>query len=144
MAECLGILGRLTISETFCIASKICLSLLIFSAVCVHIPVFSEAVIALCCNSRWLLLLYHLQLSCFFSHFFEICTFKLNTGTGKGGTSIWGKKFEDEFHESLRVCILCSCTGSSACIVVAVIYAFHLYNYLHGQREQFSQHKVFA
>jgi len=26
-------------------------------------------------------------------------------GTGKGGTSIWGKKFEDEFHESLRVCI---------------------------------------
>jgi len=27
----------------------------------------------------------------------------LHIGTGKGGTSIWGKKFEDEFHESLRV-----------------------------------------
>jgi len=27
----------------------------------------------------------------------------LYVGTGKGGTSIWGKKFEDEFHESLRV-----------------------------------------
>lgn len=25
------------------------------------------------------------------------------TGTGKGGTSIWGKKFEDEFHETLKV-----------------------------------------
>ena len=26
-----------------------------------------------------------------------------NAGTGKGGTSIWGKKFEDTFHESLKV-----------------------------------------
>jgi peptidyl-prolyl cis-trans isomerase-like 3 len=25
------------------------------------------------------------------------------TGTGKGGTSIWGRKFEDEFHETLKV-----------------------------------------
>ena len=25
-------------------------------------------------------------------------------GTGKGGTSIWGRKFEDEFHETLKVC----------------------------------------
>lgn len=25
------------------------------------------------------------------------------TGTGKGGTSIWGKKFEDEFKEELKV-----------------------------------------
>jgi len=32
--------------------------------------------------------------------------FQLYLGTGKGGTSIWGKKFEDEFHESLRVHIL--------------------------------------
>ena len=24
-------------------------------------------------------------------------------GTGKGGTSIWGRKFEDEFHETLKV-----------------------------------------
>ena len=29
------------------------------------------------------------------------------TGTGKGGTSIWGKKFEDEFHETLKVKSLC-------------------------------------
>lgn len=26
------------------------------------------------------------------------------TGTGKGGNSIWGRKFEDEFHETLKVC----------------------------------------
>lgn len=25
------------------------------------------------------------------------------TGTGKGGTSIWGRKFEDEFSEHLKV-----------------------------------------
>ena len=25
------------------------------------------------------------------------------TGTGKGGSSIWGGKFADEFHETLKV-----------------------------------------
>ena len=25
------------------------------------------------------------------------------TGTGKGGTSIWGRKFEDKFYETLKV-----------------------------------------
>lgn len=29
------------------------------------------------------------------------------TGTGKGGTSIWGKKFNDEIRESLKVTISC-------------------------------------
>ena len=28
------------------------------------------------------------------------------TGTGKGGTSIWGRKFDDEFHETLKVYII--------------------------------------
>lgn len=27
------------------------------------------------------------------------------TGTGKGGTSIWGRKFEDEFKEELKVSV---------------------------------------
>ena len=27
------------------------------------------------------------------------------TGTGKGGTSIWGKKFNDEIRESLKVIV---------------------------------------
>jgi cyclophilin family peptidyl-prolyl cis-trans isomerase len=26
------------------------------------------------------------------------------TGTGRGGTSIWGRKFNDEIRESLKVC----------------------------------------
>lgn len=29
------------------------------------------------------------------------------SGSGKGGTSIWGRKFEDEYSEYLKVCILC-------------------------------------
>lgn len=27
------------------------------------------------------------------------------TGTGKGGTSIWSRKFEDEFKEDLKVSV---------------------------------------
>mgnify|MGYP001040070896 CR=1 FL=1 len=30
------------------------------------------------------------------------------TGTGKGGTSIWGRKFPDEFDPTLQVCALCA------------------------------------
>lgn len=47
------------------------------------------------------------------SNYYNGCVFHRNikgfivqtgdpSGTGKGGTSIWGKKFADEFHESLR------------------------------------------
>lgn len=34
-----------------------------------------------------------------------MCPFVLGdpTGTGKGGNSIWGKKFPDEFKEELKV-----------------------------------------
>jgi cyclophilin family peptidyl-prolyl cis-trans isomerase len=28
------------------------------------------------------------------------------TGTGKGGTSIWGRKFPDEFDSTLTVCVM--------------------------------------
>lgn len=28
------------------------------------------------------------------------------TGTGRGGTSIWGRKFNDEIRESLKVSML--------------------------------------
>ena len=28
--------------------------------------------------------------------------FFISLGTGKGGTSVWGRKFEDEFHDSLK------------------------------------------
>ena len=40
----------------------------------------------------------------------ELCTkmgqlkeLPIIAGTGKGGESIWGGKFEDEFHETLKV-----------------------------------------
>lgn len=56
------------------------------------------------------------QLQHFFFHSFSfyfvdkndivlLCFFKKNScsGSGKGGTSIWGRKFEDEFSEHLKV-----------------------------------------
>jgi len=41
----------------------------------------------------------------FLQNLLKLSVYKLVLGTGKGGTSIWGKKFEDEIDESLRVCI---------------------------------------
>jgi peptidyl-prolyl cis-trans isomerase-like 3 len=39
------------------------------------------------------------------------------TGTGKGGQSIWGRPFNDEIRQTLKVCLYyvmtkCCCTGS--------------------------------
>lgn len=46
----------------------------------------------------------------------KMSSFHINSsGTGKGGTSIWGRKFEDEYSEHLKVsissskCYCCSC-----------------------------------
>lgn len=33
------------------------------------------------------------------------------TGTGRGGTSIWGRKFNDEIRESLKVSMLSNLTN---------------------------------
>ena len=48
-------------------------------------------------------------LKCYSFHYRNIKDFMFQTGdptgTGKGGNSIWGKKFEDEFHETLKVCV---------------------------------------
>ena len=30
-----------------------------------------------------------------------------SSGTGKGGDSIWGNKFPDEFSDELKVCLMC-------------------------------------
>ena len=46
------------------------------------------------------------------------------SGTGKGGTSIWGKKFDDEFHETLKVSTLYNSllnTGSPPPIYKALV-----------------------
>ena len=50
-------------------------------------------------------------------------------GTGKGGDSIWGGKFEDEFHETLKVsAYMCSytCTGMHIASVHLVEMNTHL------------------
>ena len=43
------------------------------------------------------------------------------TGTGKGGQSIWGGKFEDEFHDSLKVCSRWTSTAPSS--MSTLVYA---------------------
>ena len=42
-------------------------------------------------------------------------------GTGKGGKSIWNRKFEDEFHENLKV----STFTLAALSTDAVIFGWH-------------------
>lgn len=57
------------------------------------------------------------------------------TGTGKGGTSIWGKKFNDEIRESLKV-------SSSAVLITVMPCLLWVYALLevvfgrHGRVEQ--------
>lgn len=66
----------------------------------------------------------------FFVNLLKLPVFKSYIGTGKGGTSIWGKKFEDEFHESLRVCILFSVVPvgyiSTAQLLIDCVPCMHL------------------
>lgn len=63
---------------------------------CEEVPIASQNFLALCA-----------------SHYYDNCIFHRNikgfmvqtgdpTGNGKGGKSIWGKKFEDELNPSLR------------------------------------------
>lgn len=44
------------------------------------------------------------------------------TGTGKGGTSIWGKKFPDEFKDELKVSLTSICDKSLTQFSTSVIY----------------------
>ena len=59
------------------------------------------------------------------------------TGTGKGGTSIWGRKFEDEFHETLKVSMdphthTCTCMHTHACK--------HTHMHTHSHVPTYAQH----
>lgn len=38
------------------------------------------------------------------------------TGTGRGGSSIWGRKFNDEIRESLKASLLCFSHATCGCI----------------------------
>nr|DAD18648.1 TPA_asm: hypothetical protein HUJ06_020111 [Nelumbo nucifera] len=62
------------------------------------------------------------------------------TGTGKGGTSIWGKKFNDEIRESLKVRIK-SFLNTMNYLQLQSPFLFHSYptlldlcHFLHPQR----------
>ena len=44
-----------------------------------------------------------------------------HTGTGKGGSSIWGKKFEDTFQETLKVEHHCL-TSPDPFLVMFIVY----------------------
>ena len=59
------------------------------------------------------------------------------TGTGKGGTSIWGKKFNDEIKESLKVrnemCTMsCSSVITRKLLVLTDLNTMGFYEPLHS------------
>lgn len=64
---------------------------------CELCPKTCENFLALCANDYYNGSLFHRNIKGFIVQTGD------PTGTGKGGTSIWGKKFEDEYKEELKV-----------------------------------------
>jgi len=60
---------------------------------CEHCPLACENFLALCGSDYYNGCVFHRNIKGFMVQTGD------PTGTGKGGASIWGKKFEDEFHE---------------------------------------------
>ncbi|XP_028130220.1 peptidyl-prolyl cis-trans isomerase-like 3 isoform X2 [Diabrotica virgifera virgifera] len=63
---------------------------------CESCPKACENFLALCASDYYTGCLFHRNIKGFIVQTGD------PTGTGKGGTSIWGKKFEDEFKEQLK------------------------------------------
>ncbi|KAL5484629.1 hypothetical protein EMCRGX_G021158 [Ephydatia muelleri] len=63
---------------------------------CELIPKASENFLALCASGYYNDCVIHRNIKGFMVQMGD------PEGTGKGGTSIWGRKFEDEFHETLK------------------------------------------
>lgn len=62
------------------------------------------------------------------------------TGTGKGGTSIWGKKFNDEIRESLKV-------SSSAVLITVMpclLWVYALLEVVFGRHGRVEQSIIFG
>ncbi|KAK2187239.1 hypothetical protein NP493_172g02054, partial [Ridgeia piscesae] len=59
---------------------------------CDHCPRTCENFLALCASDYYNGCVFHRNIKGFMTQ----------TGTGKGGKSIWNRKFEDEFHENLK------------------------------------------
>ncbi|CAI8017703.1 Peptidyl-prolyl cis-trans isomerase-like 3 [Geodia barretti] len=66
---------------------------------CELMPKACENFLALCASGYYNDCLFHRNIKDFMVQTGD------PTGTGKGGTSIWGENFEDVFHETLKVCI---------------------------------------
>lgn len=64
---------------------------------CESCPKACENFLALCASDYYNGVLFHRNIKGFIVQTGD------PTGTGKGGNSIWGKKFEDEFREQLKV-----------------------------------------
>lgn len=63
---------------------------------CEHCPRTCENFLALCASEYYSGCIFHRNIKGFLVQTGD------PTGTGKGGESIWGMRFEDEFHESLK------------------------------------------
>lgn len=64
---------------------------------CESCPKACENFLALCASNYYNGVLFHRNIKGFIVQTGD------PTGSGKGGNSIWGKKFEDEFREQLKV-----------------------------------------
>lgn len=64
---------------------------------CDQVPRTAENFLALCASGYYDGTVFHRNIKGFMIQGGD------PTGTGKGGTSIWGTKFADEFRESLKV-----------------------------------------
>lgn len=64
---------------------------------CESCPKACENFLALCASNYYNGVLFHRNIKGFIVQTGD------PSGTGKGGNSIWGKKFEDEFREQLKV-----------------------------------------
>jgi peptidyl-prolyl cis-trans isomerase-like 3 len=68
---------------------------------CESCPKTCENFLALCASEYYTGNLFHRNIKGFIVQTGD------PTGTGKGGTSIWDKKFEDEYKEQLKVICWC-------------------------------------
>jgi len=80
---------------------------------CDQVPRTAENFLALCASGYYDGTVFHRNIKGFMIQGGD------PTGTGKGGTSIWGTKFADEFRESLKVSGLAG--FSIACLVSRLI-----------------------
>ncbi|XP_060585748.1 peptidyl-prolyl cis-trans isomerase-like 3 [Ruditapes philippinarum] len=64
---------------------------------CEQVPIASENFLALCASDYYNNCKFHRNIKGFMLQTGD------PTGTGKGGNSIWGRKFEDELREGLKV-----------------------------------------